>query len=135
MKTVLAYIFTALLVLPFHILTYVKTVLHVVHQDHAHHDDHNEDGDHSHDNSIDHESDEVSLSLKENSDLSHQHAPNQPVHSHHMEIWGLFSNPGVSQRVSLMNLPAFKFLDPPVFEVNIAISELFSGSLLRPPIA
>jgi hypothetical protein len=108
----------------------VNTVLHVTHHDH----DHDVDMDHEHD-SVDHDAEDLSSASGVEQDFSHQDAPGQPVHSHDKDIWGLFANPGLSQHPSVVKVPAFVFLHPPVIEVDVAICELFSGSLLRPPIA
>jgi hypothetical protein len=128
MKSIFFYIVAFMLALPAHPLSYVKTVLHVTHHDH------DEEIDHDH-YSVDHDAEELSSPLVRKQDFSHNHAPGQPVHSHEKDVWGLFANPALNQSPGVVNLPAFVFLDPPVFKVDASISDPICGSLLRPPIA
>ncbi len=136
MRLFLAYILAALLVLPIHALVYVNAVLHVAHADHEHHHDDDHEADHDyhepshHDIAVDSaESDD------QNTEFSHRHAPDQPLHSHHMEIWGLFAIQGVPQQPSFAHAVTFRFQEPPIHSSFTAISDPCARSLLRPPIA
>ncbi len=135
MRLFLAYILAALLVLPIHALSYVNAVSHVAHADHEHHHDDEHEADHDH-HGTHHEIAQHSVrSDNPNPDFSHRHAPDQPVHSHHMEIWGLFAIQGVPQQPSFAHAVTFKFQGPLIHSSFTAISDPCARSLLRPPIA
>jgi hypothetical protein len=122
MKSIISYIFAVLLCLPVHTLSYVKTVLHVAQHVHEHDED------------IDHEASSESPGTAP--DLSHRHTPDQPVHSHDMDIWGLLSHSGLSQQAKIVcDAPASQTFELPFFDIDPFMPESFSGSLLRPPIA
>jgi ABC-type nickel/cobalt efflux system permease component RcnA len=121
MRNILSYIIALLLILPFHTLEYVKTVLHVAHHDHDH--DHHHDHHHKSKLATDHK------------DARDEADPDQPVHNHDRDVWGLFANPGLTQAVSFVFLRPFVFQIPPLFEVKNPRCDPFLGSLLRPPIA
>jgi hypothetical protein len=130
MRSVCSYIFVLLIMIPLQSLSYVSTVLHFVAHEtiqHDHHDDdmeHDEENDHDHSKAFSHEK----------QDLSHRHGTDQPVHSHEKDFWGCFSLPGLNQPVILSASKGFVPMKPPFFDLNMPVSSLFSGSLLRPPI-
>jgi hypothetical protein len=139
MRPVLAYIIALLLIVPFHTLSYVTTMLHISqHSVKSEYDEHHEGTGHSHDENGEHHEHDVDDSAPDSApgkDLDHRHGPNQAAHSHDRDIWGLFANPGICSQISLASFPDSIPLNMPMFEVHPTISSLFSGSLLRPPIA
>lgn len=137
MRPVFAYIIALFLIVPFHTLSYVKTMLHLAQQVEPDGHEHNENATPSHDEDDhphEHDPDQSSPESGEGKDLSHRHAPNQEVHSHEMDIWGLFSIPGVCTQVTIANLSDSVSLDPPRLDANSIISDPFLASILRPPI-
>lgn len=121
MRYALGSIITLLLLLPFHSLKFVETVLHVAHHGHDHHHEHNSGS-------------KAESPMNKQTD-SHEGTSKEPDHTHSRDVWGLFAHPGLTQTVSFPFHRESIYQPPPLIHVKALIYDPFSGSLLRPPIA
>ncbi len=118
------------MLIPFQLLNYVNTTIHLVDHDRS-----QDIGLHSEDDEEEHNQHHHFDRVPKSEDLSHRHAPDQPFHNHTVDIWSFLSMAALSRAAEPVTFPSFVFLEAPLFIVDASISAQLSGSLFRPPIA
>lgn len=131
MRLTVLNILALLFILPLQTLSYVKTFSHLQHSL-AHHDQEEAHGN-SHDHSSGHEHDE---SAPSNDPVTHRHSPDEPLHSHAKDFWGIFSNAIALQSAPHQDTSLIDHSYPhtATFFVESLHSQYSARSLLRPPI-
>ena len=129
MRIAFIFISVVLLSLSNQTFRFVSAVLHLVHHEHTH-------------GPRDYLSSSGAFNLHgtttpqpQPSGQGHQKSPQKPTHSHERDVWGMFAHLGLVSSGTIVLSESFQFRSPQSFEVRELISDLWLGSLLRPPIA
>ncbi len=131
MKYIFFNILAFLLILPFQTMNYVKTLAHVMLYEHGSHPSH-EHSSHDHEDGNS-EEDAASADLQDHSKQAK--SSQAPQHNHNKEIFGFFTDIGVSSGLFFTELPTFVFRVPSLFASHVLVCKSSGQGLLRPPIA